>query len=325
MSDVPDDISCSEQVFDIGFHPTGEFLAAGLIDGAIELWQYGIGADANRAVMTVKNHTSSCRGVVFSDFGNKLYSISSDKSLRAIDGSGNQILHRAAAHDAAINRLIKISEDVLVTGDDSGVVRLWDLRMVGGDSAPSMEWHVHQDFIAGLTYSPDHEMIVSISGDSSLCAYDIRSDNSYMQTNQQESELSCVQIMKGGREIVTGTQDGVMLQFSWDNWDDCTDRFAGHTESVNCMYKIDEATVITGADDGYLRVVSLHPNKILGVIGDHEEFPVEGLCASRDGRVLGSYAHDEVVRFWDISEIRSSGSWAVPVVNEAAAFSAGFL
>jgi WD40 repeat protein len=67
------------------------------------------------------------------------------------------------------------------------------------------------------------------------------------------------------------------------------------------MLKVDESTVVTGSSDGLLRVVSLQPNKVLGVIGDHEEFPVEGMCASRDGRVLASFAHDEIVRFWDLS------------------------
>ena len=323
MANAPEDITCSEQVFDIDFHPNGNFVAAGLIDGSVELWQYGTNGGTNQAVMSVKNHASSCRGVLFSDFGDKLYSISSDKSLRTIDGSGNQILCRSNAHDSAINRLIKLSEDVLVTGDDSGVVKLWDLRTVGGDAAPAMEWHVHQDFIAGLTYSAERETIVSISGDSSLCAYDIRSENVYLQSEQQESELSCVQIVRGGAQILCGTQDGVMLLFSWDDWGDCSDRFPGHPETVDSMWKIDESTVITGSSDGFLRVVSLHPNKILGVIGDHEEFPVEGMCASRDGRVLGSFAHDEVIRFWDISEIDShdySNS-----VTDTSSFTAGFI
>jgi WD40 repeat protein len=67
------------------------------------------------------------------------------------------------------------------------------------------------------------------------------------------------------------------------------------------MLKIDENSVITGSSDGLIRVVSLQPNKVLGVIGDHEDFPVEGLCRSRCGGILASYSHDDIVRFWDIS------------------------
>ena len=65
--------------------------------------------------------------------------------------------------------------------------------------------------------------------------------------------------------------------------------------------KLDESTVLTGSSDGLIRVVALQPNKVLGVIGDHEDFPVEGMRSNRDSRILGSFAHDETVRFWDIS------------------------
>ena len=59
------------------------------------------------------------------------------------------------------------------------------------------------------------------------------------------------------------------------------------------MLKIDESTVLTGSSDGLIRVVQLQPNKVLGVVGDHDDFPVEGMRVSRDGRVLASFAHDE--------------------------------
>jgi hypothetical protein len=67
---------------------------------------------------------------------------------------------------------------------------------------------------------------------------------------------------------------------------------------VECVLKVDEETVITGSSDGLLRVVQLLPNKLLGVLGDHEGFPVEGLEWGAGG-TIGSYSHDEVVRLWD--------------------------
>ena len=54
-------------------------------------------------------------------------------------------------------------------------------------------------------------------------------------------------------------------------------RYPGHPESVDCMLKIDESTLLTGSSDGLIRVVSIQPNKILGVVGDHDDFPVEGM------------------------------------------------
>ena len=35
--------------------------------------------------------------------------------------------------------------------------------------------------------------------------------------------------------------------------------------------------MVTGSSDGLVRVVSIQPNKVLGVLGDHDDFPVEGM------------------------------------------------
>ena len=304
------DISCSDQVFDLAFHPAASVLATGLIDGVVQIWKYGAEESSNQLLFSRTNHSSSCRGLKFNERGDSLYSISSDKSLRGMDGNGSELFHYTNAHATAINRLCYIDEHILATGDDSGIVKLWDLRIGGSTDAASssavMQWHLQEDFISGFAYHADASTLLSVSGDSTLCAYDLRNQASCCRSNGQESELSCVQIVNGGNTVVAGTQDGVMLLFSWGDWGDCSDRYPGHPEAVDCMWKVDESTVVTGSSDGLLRVASLQPNKVLGVIGDHEGFPVEGMGASCDRTLLASFAHDETVRFWDVSDMASA-------------------
>lgn len=42
------------------------------------------------------------------------------------------------------------------------------------------------------------------------------------------------------------------------------------------------------------------PNKLLGLIGDHEDFPVENLKFSHDKKIIGSVSHTNKVHFWDV-------------------------
>ena len=65
--------------------------------------------------------------------------------------------------------------------------------------------------------------------------------------------------------MIVGTQSGVLLIFSNGKWGDCSDRYPGHPETVDCLLKVDENTIMTGSSDGLIRVVSIHPNKILGM------------------------------------------------------------
>ena len=49
------------------------------------------------------------------------------------------------------------------------------------------------------------------------------------------------------------------------------------------------------------RAINLLPNRVLGSVGQHVGEPVEQIARSRDSRFLASCAHDQLVKFWDVS------------------------
>lgn len=297
--EVPDEITCNAQIFDIAFHPVQtSIIAASLIDGTVEIWRYGIDDNANQLQTSMNHHSASCRGLQFHSSGNYLYSISADHSWLVMDEHGKVASKKKNAHATALNKLMLIDENVFVTGDDSGVVKLWDIRTKDNEL---MMWDAHEDFIADFDYWADSHTIVSASGDATLGIYDIRKQEHFYRSDDQESELTSACVVKGGRKVVAGTQDGVMLLFNWGQWGDCSDRFPGHPDSVSCMLKYDESSVITGSSDGMIRVLSVLPNKLLGILGSHDEFPVEGLKLNHDKMLMASISHDEGIRFWDVS------------------------
>ena len=305
---VPEEILCGEQVFDMKFHPHMDVVAAGLIDGSIKVYRYST-ESSHHLLLNLNHHRLSCRGIEFDSAGQRLYSISSDGSWACVDATGNLISVHSNAHQAPINKCIMLDDNCIVTGDDGGCVKLWDLR----SSQETSSFHVQQDFISGLAYNSDMCTLLCTSGDATLAAYDIRKKVPKLASttpnpqyglfcsDDQESELQCLQIIKGGRKVLCGTEEGVILIFSWGKWGDCSDRYPGHPYGVDCMMKVDENTILTGSSDGLVRVVAIQPNRVLGVIGEHNDFPVEGMCRSRCGNILGSYSHDDTLRFWDLS------------------------
>jgi hypothetical protein len=139
--------------------------------------------------------------------------------------------------------------------------------------------------------------------------------------------LFAVAVCKHGKKVVCGSQSGVLALWSWGYWNDCSDRFPGHPESVDALVKFDEDTVITGSSDGLLRVLNILPNKLIGVLGAHaDDMPVERLALSQDRAVLASMSHDSCVKLWDLSVLQddsgeegdSSSEWEEAGSEEAA-------
>ena len=55
---------------------------------------------------------------------------------------------------------------------------------------------------------------------------------------------------------------------------------AGHPSSVDALVAFDEDTVLSGCQDGMIRVIGVLPNAMLGVVGEHGDYPVESLALS---------------------------------------------
>ncbi len=105
----------SEQPFDVAFHPSRPLVAAGVITGALELFEYT--PEAVGAVRSHEVHEQSCRAVRFHQSGAVLVSAGADCVLafRSVE-SDKQLATITAAHDAAINRLEVVSDTVLASG-----------------------------------------------------------------------------------------------------------------------------------------------------------------------------------------------------------------
>ena len=94
MEDIAFEIQskAGDQIFDLDFHPTEDFVALGSVTGLVEVYKFKTPAEIlsleaglkekkrkskkqqqhHQLVYDIQNHTSSCRGVQFSPDGNTL-------------------------------------------------------------------------------------------------------------------------------------------------------------------------------------------------------------------------------------------------------------
>jgi len=171
---------------------------------------------------------------------------------------------------------------LLSTGDDDGIVKLWDPR----HRNCIRTYTQHSDYITDFLWLDDKKQLVATSGDGTLSVMDVRSKrpDPVAQSEDQEDELLSIVAIKGGSKFVVGTQLGILSIFNRSSgWGDCVDRVPGHPLSVDALCTLPAAlpnvdttnTILTGSSDGYVRAVRILPTKLLGVVADHGDLPVE--------------------------------------------------
>jgi len=289
----PNDLLLPCQVFSLDFSPVQDCIASGLIDGQLHLYNYS--SDENKLVLHMKIHKGACRAVQFTEDGQRVYTVSADQSIKEIDLNTVKISWgQGKAHNTGINTMLTY-EKYIFTGDDDGVVKVWDDRSKK-DIFTFME---NEDFIGDFAFHENR--LLCPSGDGTLSIFDLRKGKLDAMSDNMDDELLSVVVVKNGSKVICGSQGGILNIFSWGFWGDISDRFPGHPDSIDSIVAINDDTICTGSSDGLIRVVNIHPNKLLGVIGEHEDYPVERLAISRDANLLASCSHDSSVKFWNIS------------------------
>ena len=257
-----------------------------------------------RKLKTIDAHTESVRTLGFVNDGALLLTGSSDRSILALDtATGKPLAKLEHAHKSAVNRLKVLDKNLVATGDDDGVVKVWDARqqIACGSFAPFVDFvsdiaHVPgvDDAVAAGANGPSGSLVVT-SGDGTIAHLDMANWKELGQSDNQEDELlSCV-VMKNGRKAVAGSQTGILNIFNYGQWEDISDRFPGHPSSIDAMIKVDEETLLTGSSDGIVRIIGILPNKMLGLVGEHGEMPVERMALSGDNQFLATANFDRTL------------------------------
>lgn len=319
---TPADATCTSDILDISLHPTTNIFAAGVLSGRVELCQYARGQPCELK-MTLSHHTRTCRTVDFCPTtGQVLYTASLDKSVCAVNTDGAVLWKKECAHGkgnrggsgagastnvadaSAVNACLPLEPNVFATGDDDGDIRIWDIRQ----AKPVCAFDDQEDYIADMAVDMARGRLFAASGDGTLGVYNLKQRKLSARSEYLEDELLSVEIMKGGKTVVCGSQGGIVNLWDWGSWANISDRFPGHPESIQSIVKIDEDTLLTGSTDGLIRIINLQPNKLIGIVGEHEEdFPVERICRTADGTLLASISHDAHVKFWDVSYLIEEG------------------
>uniref|UniRef100_UPI00398E3F9C WD repeat-containing protein 55 n=1 Tax=Pristiophorus japonicus TaxID=55135 RepID=UPI00398E3F9C len=158
LRETPEDITFEAIVNTIAFHPTRDIIAAGDVDGDVYVVSYSCEESGNHMLWSSGQHLKSCRQLAFTQNGQELFTVSKDKSIHILNvESGKLVTRIPKAHSAAINSLKLIDENLFATGDDDGLLKVWDLRK----ETSFMEMKNHDDYISDITIDQNKKILLT--------------------------------------------------------------------------------------------------------------------------------------------------------------------
>jgi len=234
---------------------------------------------------------------------------SKDKSI-GIVSNGQLACRLQKSHNSPISALIHLEGAILASGDEDGAIKVWDIR-AQGDSAvkPMLHFTQQEDTITEFAIDENKGCLLATSNDGTLVSYDLRQPKGIVQdqSNSFEEDLLSLEILKDGKKVIVGSQEGNLHLFSRELLQVSDDRIKGHPGSIDTIAKIDEDTIITGCEDGLVRAISVHPNKILcvlyGMTEDKEKaLPIQKVAVSGDKK-LGGAIFENKIAFYNIGYV----------------------
>nr|CAB3267713.1 WD repeat-containing protein 55 [Phallusia mammillata] len=300
----PKAITGHSDFVDISFHPLEFYaLATANLNGYLTVHKCNPGEDSERK-FKIRASTKPCRCLSFSSTGDDVFVLTKDRTLQTINTCTGTVASKFTdIHSSPPYSLAIIDKNLLATGDDGGTLKLWDLRK--GNTAV-MEDRKFDDYVSGIAVDDKHRLLFAVSGDGTMATFNARQRKFIVQSENEECDILCAKVVKDNKKVIAGLADGLMLLYNWDEFAAPSDKFPGHTDSIDHIAKVTEDIVCTASSDGKIRAVHILPNRFLGVVGDHDGMPVEKVKCTTDGRFLASCSHDSTVRFWSVEHLHET-------------------
>ena len=295
------------KVWSVAFSPDGKTLASGSSDNIVRLWDVA----SQKKIAELKGHTYQVVTVAFSPDGKTLASGSCAVRANEVCQKGGIILWNTATNTAigtlgqdltnftGIVYSIAFSPDgdTLVSGDEGGALRLWDVTSRKQIGNPLFDLN---RIIWSVAFSPDGKTIASGVDDGTIQLWHLETRKESTLFGHKFSVLS-VAFSKDGLFLVSGSTDQTVLMWDVSKEAIIGQPLFGHTDFV---------TGVTFSDNGdKLVTVGVDKNVLLwdtsvSPLTNNSPFrqdgPVRGVAFTGDNKFLITGGNDKTVRFWDI-------------------------
>jgi WD40 repeat protein len=231
----------------VAFSSDGRLLAAGFLNGGIQVWE----VDSGLQVYSLAGHLASVNSVAFSPDNLWLVTGSRDRKIKLWEADTGVEVQTLNGHTGEV-RAVAFSPDGqwLLSGSHDRSIRIW--RAATGHEVETLQGHTRQ--ITSVVWSTDGKLIASGSWDRAIKLWEVTSGLVIDTLMGHARGVASLAFSPNGRWLASGGEDAeVML------WEVATGRelqtFKGSNNSVS--------SVAFSPDGGLLAAGSLGQNVIV--------------------------------------------------------------
>ena len=316
---TPKDKPCVEQfetdlgeIKSLAISPSGEQMVTVGTDDTINLWD--LSSDQSEPIPIPKIGDETFTSVAFSPDGKHL-AIADDNEkgrVRVWDISQKQVIRDVETLQGKIHSVVfsPLDSRKLVTGGEDGTVRLWDLS-----SNNPAQFSTEQGSINSMEFSPNSELLATISEDNKLQLWDIRDDGTFKlkdisntaldEFQQQQGWVKRVTFSRNDQLILVGEDDTIRI---WTISNNQFDQFETQQQQIEIIAtSSDNQQLATLDKDGILKLWNIQdgtfePRDISNseLAKFYQQQRIYSLGFSHDGKQLAT-GDRGTLTLWDVS------------------------
>jgi WD40 repeat protein/mono/diheme cytochrome c family protein len=271
----------------------------------------------------LESRDGAVNGIVFTPDGRRALIASGDRSVRLYDVEGRRDLKRFIGHTASVWAVALSSDGRLaLSGSMDGTARVWDVAT--GQERKKLAGH--DSLVSAVAWAGPTPFVVTGGFDGAVIKWDTATGEELWRWEAPAKSVTAVAVSlpptKSGPvtpPLVYAAAGRSVFVLDWHTGE-VRNRFSHPAVVTSLAQTADGNTLVTGSEDGTVRVWDPWVGKELAVLTGHEG-PVRSVAIKDDGRWVLSAGSDRTVRLWDAAgkeEVAAFRKHAAPVV--AAAF-----